>query len=382
MPSGDVAIQSRRCFRFYADCLGVQRFAGYPAPGGTRNGLSYHPNRATLSIVKVSVIIASGREATAVRSCVDSLLCQESAFDYEVILAGSPIELDGHLRLKRVVVDDLNPAVRRNRAAAIATAENLAFIDDDAVAAPDWLCRGVGLLESDRTIVAVGGPDPAPDDSTVPELISDTLLSAPWIGSGVMCHEGPEGMFEVRSPHDLALVNLFVKREEFASAGGFDETIGYIGEDSDLLARLLERGRVVYSSSLVVRHRRRSFPFDYIRQRWRYRVKMGESLLQHGSLYRSSSKIWMFLGGGALFILLVALAPLAGIVLFLLYVVATLIAGTSATRLRIIWWPVIPFAFMIHHATYFAGITWGIVKGIASRLTEPRKHVATETKDR
>lgn len=342
--------------------------------------LPSRPNRATLSAVKVSVIIASGREAASIRLCVDSLLRQETAFDYEIILAGAAVDLDEHPRLKLIVVDELNPAVRRNRAVAVAAGEILAFIDDDATATPEWLGRGVRLLESDRTIVCVGGPDPAPDDSSIPELVSDTLLAAPWIGSGVLCHEGPEGTFDVRSPHDLALVNLFVRREEFLAAGGFDEGIGYIGEDSALLERLLGRGRAVYCSSLVVHHRRRAFPFDYIRQRWRYRVKMGESLVQRGSLYRTSSKIWIFLGGGALFLVIVGLAPLAGIVLFLLYVVASLIAGTSATRLPIIWWPVIPVAFLIHHATYFVGITWGIARGIAQRLTMPRKTVA-ETKE-
>ncbi len=331
--------------------------------------------------MKVSVIVAAGRGADSVRVCVDSLLLQETAFDYEIILTGAPVELDPHPIIRQITVEDLNPAVRRNRAAAIARGDTLAFIDDDATAAPDWLERGVGLLESDRKLLAAGGPDPAPDSSSIAELFSDTVLSAPWIGSGVMCHEGPHGMHDVRSPHDLALVNLFVRRSEFFSVGGFDETIGYIGEDSDLLARLIERGRVCYSSALVVHHRRRAFPFDYIRQRWRYRVKMGESLLRPGSVYRSSSKLWLFLGGGALFIVLVGLAPLAGIVLFLLYVVASLIAGTSATRLPIHWWPAIPFAFMIHHATYFAAISWGIMKGIAERLTTSRKAVA-ETRER
>ncbi|MDX1584235.1 MAG: glycosyltransferase family 2 protein, partial [Thermoanaerobaculia bacterium] len=204
----------------------------------------------------------------------------------------------------------------------------------------------------------------------------DTVLSAPWIGSGVLCHEAPEGMREVKSPHDLALVNLFVRREEFVEAGGFDEAVGYIGEDSDLVARMIERGRAVYHSNVLVFHRRRRFPFEYIRQRWRYRTKMGESLLEPESRYRKSSKIWIFLGGTLGFLLIIAIAPLTGIVLFFLYVVATLIAGSSATRLPVYWWPIIPFAFMIHHATYFLGIVWGVGKGVAGRIFTPRKAVA------
>lgn len=331
--------------------------------------------------MKISVIIPASRDSDVIRACVDSLLRQENAPEFEIILAGAEIEMPDDPRVRRIVVEDPNPAVRRNRAASVAEGEVLAFIDDDAIAEPDWMSRGFRLLESDRTIIAAGGPDPAPPDSSVAELFSDTVLCAPWIGSGVMCHEGPAGTSDVLSAHDLALVNLFVRRYEFLRLGGFDETIGYIGEDSDLLAKLIDQGRVVYSSTIVVYHRRRPFPLDYIRQRWRYRTKMGEALLQPGSLYRSSWKIWIFFGGVALFVLVVALAPRAGIVLFLLYVVASLIAGTSETRLPIVWWPLIPFAFMVHHAVYFTGIAWGLARGFTDRFLAPRKAVAG-TKDR
>ena len=39
--------------------------------------------------------------------------------------------LEPHPRVRLLTIDDLNPAVRRNRAASIAQGENLAFIDDD-----------------------------------------------------------------------------------------------------------------------------------------------------------------------------------------------------------------------------------------------------------
>lgn len=331
--------------------------------------------------MKVSVIIPAGRRSESIEVCLDALLRQEVSFDYEIILAGTTESVREDPRVRVLKVDDLNPAVRRNRAAAVANGEILAFIDDDATAETDWLGRAVRLLENDHSIVVAGGPDPAPVDSTISELFSDTLLSAPWIGSGVLCHEGPEGMRDVDSAHDLALVNLFVRREQFVEVGGFDETIGYIGEDSDLVGRLIERGRAVYCSNLVVYHRRRRFPFEYVLQRWRYRAKMGESLLEPGSIYRSSSRIWIFLAGTLTFFVLVAIAPRAGIVLFLLYVLASLIAGSSSTRLSVVWWPLIPFAFMIHHSTYFLGITWGLARGLAERVLAPKKAVAG-TKDR
>jgi glycosyltransferase involved in cell wall biosynthesis len=329
--------------------------------------------------VKVSVIVPVDRPGEAADRCIDALLRQTAPFEIEIITAGGEIPLLADPRVRVVVVDDRNPAVRRNRAADAAKGEILAFTDDDAVPESDWLERGVRLLESASEVIAVGGPDPAPEDSTVPELFSDTLLAAPWIGSGVLCHEAPAGLREIVSAHDIALVNLFVGKTDFFRAGAFDESIGYIGEDSDLIDRLLRHGKILYSSGIVVRHRRRSFPLQYLRQRWRYRVKMGESLLGSGSIYRSSRKLWLFLGGTLLFVVLLALVPPAGIVLFLLYVVATLIAGVSVTKLGPVWWPLIPLAFMIHHATYFAGITWGLIKGIFSRITTTERSEMAES---
>lgn len=321
--------------------------------------------------VKVSVIVAAGRDAVSLERCVRSLLEQKTAYEVEVILAGdvASVALPG---VRTIEVSALNPAVRRNRGVSLSSGEILGFIDDDATASAEWIERGACLLESDPSIVAVGGPDPAPPDSTIAELFSDTLLAAPWIGSGVLCHVGPPGTREVRSPHDLALVNLFVRRSAFERAGGFDEEVGYIGEDSALLAELKTIGRLVYCGELVVYHRRRRFPTEYVAQRWRYRVKMGESLLEPRSLYRRNPRIWIFIAGVVLFSVLAVVVPAAGILLFLSYVVGTLMAGISATRLPARWWPLIPAAFMIHHATYFAGIVRGIVGGLLRRVLTPR----------
>jgi hypothetical protein len=41
------------------------------------------------------------------------------------------------------------------------------------------------------------------------------------------------------------------------------------------------------------------------------------------------------------------------------YYVFTLILGARVTRLPMRYWPLLPFAFAAHHATYFAGIVWG-----------------------
>jgi glycosyltransferase involved in cell wall biosynthesis len=295
---------------------------------------------------------------------INSVLAQEAPFEFELIaVSAAPLTLSASLpagtAVRNVVEPNRNPATRRNRAVSTAAGEILAFIDDDAAADPRWLATAVAYLDAHPDVLALGGPDPAPDDSTPAELISDTLLATRWIGSGVLAHENRAGVFAISHPSDIALVNLFVRRNAF---DGFDESIGYIGEDTALVERVLQRGRVMYHSGVRVFHRRRAFPGEYLRQRWRYRVKTGRLIVSQPG-YRANPKIKVFFAGAALMFFFFPI--LAGP-----YYVVTLILGASATRLPRRYWPVIPFAFAAHHLTYFVALIWGAV---AARLHRRRR---------
>ena len=69
--------------------------------------------------------------------------------------------------------------------------------------------------------------------------------------------------------------------------------------------------------------------------------------------YRGSAKIKLFL-----------IAAFVGLITFPislpLYLIATFILGAHVTRLPVAAWPLIPFAFLLHHATYLGGILWGL----------------------
>lgn len=291
---------------------------------------------------------------------IASVLAQDVPFAFELIVVSAtvpatPLAQAEETRLRNVVEGDRNPATRRNRAVSEARGEILAFIDDDAVADPAWLATACAFFDDHPDVLAIGGPDPAPHDSPVSELISDTLLATRWIGSGVAAHENRRGTFDVTRASDVALVNLFVRRSAFT---GFDEAIGYIGEDTRLVEELLEKGRVVYHDGVRVFHRRRAFPGPYLRQRWRYRVKTGQ-LLVSGSRSHRQPRVIAFLIAGAFGILLAPLFALP-------YLALTFVLGVMATRLPLRWWPIIPVAFAMHHLTYWLGI----VTGMASKRDE------------
>jgi glycosyltransferase involved in cell wall biosynthesis len=291
---------------------------------------------------------------------IASVLEQETTFQFELIVvsADSMNLPEAGVRnpgtgVRNVVEPNRNPATRRNRAVSVASGEILAFIDDDAVADRRWLATACAYFDAHPAVLAIGGPDPAPEDSSVPELISDTLLATRLIGSGVAAHENRRGVFDVRHASDIALVNLFVRRSVFS---GFDERIGYIGEDTELLEQLMRRGRVIYHEGVRVAHRRRAFPGPYLRQRWRYRVKTGRLLISGSSAQRGNPKIQAFLVAGLIGIIL---SPILAVP----YYVVTFILGARATRLPVRHWPFLPFAFAAHHLTYWCGIVWGMLQG-------------------
>jgi glycosyltransferase involved in cell wall biosynthesis len=305
---------------------------------------------------RVSVIMPVERLGGDAERAIESVLSQEAPFPFElIVISAGPVGPAVDNRVRNVVETNRNPATRRNRAASEAEGDILAFIDDDARAAPGWLATAVAFFDSHPDVLAIGGPDPAPDDSPTAELLSETLVATPWIGSGVAAHENRRGVFDIRTPSDIALVNLFVRRSVFA---GFDEKIGYIGEDTALIEHLLRKGRVVYHERVRVVHRRRPFPWQYLRQRWRYRVKTGELFVL--GRRANEAKILAFLLAGTVGIFF---AP----VTILPYALVTFFLGSRATRLPASQRWKIPVAFAAHHLTYYFGILWGMVRATFRR---------------
>jgi GT2 family glycosyltransferase len=129
-------------------------------------------------------------------------------------------------------------AIVRNRAAAIATGDVLAFIDADHALASGWLTAAADALSGDD-VVAAGAAYDTPSDGTWVQRAYDAFRDhqpgqsdAGWLASG----------------------NLAVKRELFLGVGGFDESLETC-EDVDLCKRLQLTGkRVLTDSRLASTH--------------------------------------------------------------------------------------------------------------------------------
>ena len=132
----------------------------------------------------------------------------------------------------------------------------IAFLDDDAIAFPNWAEEVVHSLDRDDGPIAVTGPAfPAWEDKSMSWLPEELF----WI---IACtaFAGWNGMREVRSTWGM---NMAFRNEAFEAAGGFSPNLGGIhgtrlhGEEVELSLRIRSRtGRpVIYNPEVRVMHK-------------------------------------------------------------------------------------------------------------------------------
>jgi GT2 family glycosyltransferase len=135
----------------------------------------------------------------------------------------------------------------RNTAAEQASAEILAFLDDDAAADPDWLAQLLSGYGLDPTVLAVGGA-PIPDYQTqrppwMPEEFN-------WV-FGCAYRGLPT---ERRGVRHLIGANMSVRASALKEIGGF-HSIDFDDLDMCLrLAALRPPGKIIYEPRARVRH--------------------------------------------------------------------------------------------------------------------------------
>ena len=160
--------------------------------------------------------------------------------------------------------DNRGISYSRTKGAELASGDVVAFLDDDAIAAPDWIEELVGVYES-TDAVAVGG-------RLAPEWLVDEPDFLPseyhWL-IGVTPRGFADHMEEVRNTYGS---NISFRRDVFLEVGGFDENTGLKADskvqahEAPVCLRVREKtGKgVVYNENAVVYHK----IFDYRTDPW------------------------------------------------------------------------------------------------------------------
>jgi GT2 family glycosyltransferase len=208
--------------------------------------------------MKCSVIIPSYNSERTIISCLSSVMNQDLAESYEVIVIDSSNDRTPYLVRKQFPAVKLihleertDPGTARNIGIAKAQGELLAFIDSDCVAGCDWLQRMIQAHDSQYG--AVGG--------AIENGNPETLVS--WVGYVSEFREflpiGPPRMVE-----HIPTCNISYKREVFTEYGGFR---GEFYPQEDLLYNweIRQKGeRILFDPAIRVAHHHRTKLIGYL----------------------------------------------------------------------------------------------------------------------
>jgi GT2 family glycosyltransferase len=221
----------------------------------------------------VSIIIAVKTWQKNLEECVSK--CRELDYpDFEIlVLPDEPINKDlTPYEIKVIPTGSVKPAKKRDIALKYAKGEILAFIDDDAYPAPDWLKNAIKNF-ADPEVAAVGGPALTPEDDALRQKASGKVYSTFLVSGQYSYRYIPKHKREV---DDYPSCNFLVRKTVFEELGGFD-TVFWPGEDTKLcldITKKLSR-KIIYDPQVIVYHHRRPLFSGHLKQIANYALHRG-----------------------------------------------------------------------------------------------------------
>jgi glucosyl-dolichyl phosphate glucuronosyltransferase len=154
----------------------------------------------------------------------------------------------------------------RNSGVQASSGSAIAFLDDDAVASPEWLAVMRDAF-ADAKVIGVGGAVIPAWDTGRPAWFPEEF---DWV-VGCSYRGLPTQVAPVRNPLGC---NMAFRREAFEATGGFDTSVGRVGrrpvggEETEFCIRLRQRlpdRQILYHPAAAVSHR-----VPAVRTTWRY----------------------------------------------------------------------------------------------------------------
>lgn len=188
-----------------------------------------------MTTTSIAAIICTHNRDRYLGDAIDSLLDQDYQ-DYEVLVVdnGSTDNTREvvqsrlpHPRLNYVYEPILGLSVARNTGARETTAPILAYLDDDAIASPQWLRILVEAYNHNEKLAIAGGKVTLiwPNNITPPSWISEDLAG------GLGAYDLGESMVLITdarlTPRGL---NYSMRRAFLEQIGGFDANLGRVGK--------------------------------------------------------------------------------------------------------------------------------------------------------
>jgi glycosyltransferase involved in cell wall biosynthesis len=232
---------------------------------------SLRPIPAPASTPLVSVVIACPGPSPYLEECLRGLADQQYKNFEALILPDQPSGKTWPSWAREIATGPQRPAEKRNRGIRAAHGTVVAFIDDDATPAAEWLAEAVRSL-ADPAIGAVGGPGVTPPNDPFLAQLGGRVFASPIVSGRSRYRYTPT---RVRESDDLPSCNLLVRKKTLDAIGGF-RTDFWPGEDTVLCLEIVKRGEtILYNPHVLVYHHRRKLFAPHLRQVGRYALHRG-----------------------------------------------------------------------------------------------------------
>src|SRR5215207_944051 len=249
-------------FRRYLEC-------GHSAIARTEEGVIFDirheiPRRA------FSVVICTYRRPDFVARSMRSVFEQTYPKDrYELIVVNnaSPDDTeevvleaakDSPVAFTYLVEERNGLSHARNRGIAAARHDYVAFLDDDAIACPDWLATFNAVIDEHHAMVVGGRVEKAFEDGFEPPDWFRSQYPNHMFGVNYRDRGRKEKVFRIRYPLYLGGGNAAYARKLFGHFGGFDPRLGRDGKS-------LRAGEESYLNLILDRH---DIPIYYTDDAW------------------------------------------------------------------------------------------------------------------
>ncbi|HYM69661.1 MAG TPA: glycosyltransferase family A protein [bacterium] len=216
-----------------------------------------------------SVVVPVFNRAASSMTTVQSVLAQETAFPYEVIVVDSNSTDDTSARMQSLAASvpgrmryvrkpEEGASAARNAGIALARGEIIAVVDDDVRTHAGWLQALVETYRLHPDAWCVGGRILAQLPETRPSWFS---LRPKALMTYVSALDRGDATVRLTFPGDVWAANFSVRRDVLTRVGLFDTALGpagarrTVGEESELCWRIQQAGGTVYyCGQAVVSH--------------------------------------------------------------------------------------------------------------------------------
>jgi glycosyltransferase involved in cell wall biosynthesis len=198
--------------------------------------------------MKISFVIPAHNEEKYIGQCLDSILRQakKSSYEFEIIVVNNAsvdrtAEIVSAYPGVRLVNESRKGLPYARQAGFLASRYSLiANIDADIIMNDGWIDKAIKEFSQDKKLAALSGPYIYHDLSRATNILVWSYYALGFIFSLF-------NQYILRAGAMIQGGNFVLRRSALDSINGFDTSIDFYGEDTDIARRIMKAGRVKFS---------------------------------------------------------------------------------------------------------------------------------------